>query len=87
MNAGINSHLAWTVAQRLDAVLKLKPHASVLLIGTNDCMGSFDKVRSTHNLNDLSRLLTRSTVNDTSQMALRRNYQHENSTGRTCGIS
>jgi len=52
VNAGVNGEHAWTVAQRLDKVLTLKPDATVLLIGTNDCMGTFDEVVGKNYLKD-----------------------------------
>jgi len=41
INAGINSSVAWQLNQRLDAILKCKPDIAIILIGTNDAMGSF----------------------------------------------
>ena len=43
VNAGINSELAYNVAQRLDAVIALKPDYVTLLIGSNDVLGSLGK--------------------------------------------
>jgi lysophospholipase L1-like esterase len=36
VNAGINSHLAWNLLQRLDKIIELEPSYVMLLIGTND---------------------------------------------------
>lgn len=48
VNAGINSHLAYNLAQRLDVVLKCRPDYVVVLIGTNDvnALSSQKKLRS-----------------------------------------
>ena len=43
LNEGINGNTAWQVLQRLDPILKLNPDIVILLIGSNDVMGSFDK--------------------------------------------
>ncbi len=40
VNAGINSELAYNVAQRLDAVIALQPDYVTILIGSNDVLGS-----------------------------------------------
>ena len=42
LNEGINGNTAWQVIQRLDPVLQCKPDLIILLIGTNDALGSFD---------------------------------------------
>jgi acyl-CoA thioesterase I len=41
INAGINSSVAWQLNQRLDEILACKPDVAIVLIGTNDVMGSF----------------------------------------------
>ena len=41
VNAGENANLAWNVNQRLQPVLDMFPDAAVVLIGSNDVMGSF----------------------------------------------
>ena len=43
VNAGINSELAYNAAQRLDAVIALKPDYVTILIGSNDVLGSLGK--------------------------------------------
>ena len=43
LNEGINGNTVWQVLQRLDPILKLKPDIVILMIGSNDAMGSFDK--------------------------------------------
>jgi lysophospholipase L1-like esterase len=42
VNAGINSELAWNVAQRLNAIVACNPDYITILIGTNDAHGSFN---------------------------------------------
>ena len=42
MNEGINGNTAWQVIQRLDPILQCQPDLIILLIGTNDALGSFD---------------------------------------------
>ncbi|WP_435187824.1 SGNH/GDSL hydrolase family protein [Pseudothioglobus sp. nBUS_23] len=42
LNEGINGNTAWQVIQRLDPILDCKPDLIILLIGTNDALGSFD---------------------------------------------
>ena len=39
-NAGINGNLAWNVLQRLDDVVACRPDAVILLVGTNDVLGT-----------------------------------------------
>jgi lysophospholipase L1-like esterase len=41
INGGINAELAWNIRNRIDAVLAVKPDVVVLMVGTNDAMGSF----------------------------------------------
>jgi lysophospholipase L1-like esterase len=42
LNEGINGNTAWQVIQRLDPILQCKPDLIILLVGTNDALGSFD---------------------------------------------
>ena len=42
LNEGINGNTAWQVLQRLDPILECKPALIILMIGTNDALGSFD---------------------------------------------
>jgi len=42
LNEGINGNTAWQVLQRLGPILKCKPDLVILMIGTNDALGSFD---------------------------------------------
>ena len=42
LNEGINGNTAWQVIQRLDPILQCQPDLIILLIGTNDALGSFD---------------------------------------------
>ena len=42
LNEGVNGNTAWQVIQRLDPILACKPDIVVLMIGSNDAMGSFD---------------------------------------------
>ena len=42
LNEGINANTTWQVLQRLDPILKCKPDLIILMIGTNDALGSFD---------------------------------------------
>jgi lysophospholipase L1-like esterase len=42
LNEGINANTAWQVIQRLDPILQCHPDLIILLIGTNDALGSFD---------------------------------------------
>ena len=43
VNAGINGNVVWQLNQRLPLILKARPHVAIVLIGTNDVMGSFDR--------------------------------------------
>ena len=43
LNEGINGNTAWQVLKRLDPILQCKPDLIILMIGTNDALGSFDK--------------------------------------------
>lgn len=40
VNAGINSEMAWNLAQRLDPIVECKPASVIILIGTNDANAS-----------------------------------------------
>ena len=42
LNEGINGNTAWQVIQRLDPILACKPDIVILMIGSNDAMGSFN---------------------------------------------
>jgi len=42
LNEGINADTTWQVLQRLDPILVCKPDVIILMIGTNDALGSFD---------------------------------------------
>jgi acyl-CoA thioesterase I len=42
LNEGINGNTAWQVIQRLEPILACKPNVVLLMIGSNDAMGSFD---------------------------------------------
>jgi acyl-CoA thioesterase I len=42
LNEGINGNTAWQVIQRLEPILACKPDVVLLMIGSNDAMGSFD---------------------------------------------
>ncbi len=42
LNEGINGNTAWQVLQRINPILKCKPDLIILMIGTNDALGSFD---------------------------------------------
>ena len=42
LNDGINGNTAWQVIQRLDPILQCQPDLIILMIGTNDALGSFD---------------------------------------------
>ena len=42
LNEGINGNTTWQVIQRLDPILQCKPDLIILMIGTNDALGSFD---------------------------------------------
>ncbi|MDC1065359.1 SGNH/GDSL hydrolase family protein [Candidatus Pseudothioglobus singularis] len=42
LNEGINGNTSWQVIQRLDPILQCQPDLIILLIGTNDALGSFD---------------------------------------------
>ena len=41
INAGINGNVVWQLNQRLPTILACQPDAAIVLIGTNDVMGSF----------------------------------------------
>ena len=42
LNEGINANTAWQVLKRIDPILECKPDLIILMIGTNDALGSFD---------------------------------------------
>ena len=42
LNEGINANTSWQVLQRLEPILECKPDVVILMIGTNDALGSFD---------------------------------------------
>ena len=42
LNEGINANTAWQVLQRHEPIFKCKPDLIILMIGTNDALGSFD---------------------------------------------
>ena len=42
LNEGINANTSWQVLQRLEPILECKPDLIILMIGTNDVLGSFD---------------------------------------------
>ena len=42
LNEGINANTTWQVLQRLDPIFECKPDLIILMIGTNDALGSFD---------------------------------------------
>ncbi len=42
LNEGINGNTAWQVIQRVDPILSCKPDIVILMIGSNDAMGSFN---------------------------------------------
>ena len=43
VNAGANGEVTWSVRQRLDGVARCRPDAVVLMVGTNDAVGSLGK--------------------------------------------
>ena len=42
LNQGINANTTWQVLQRLEPIFECKPDLIILMIGTNDALGSFD---------------------------------------------
>ena len=42
LNEGINGDVAWQVLQRLSPILNCKPDIVIVMIGSNDAMGSFN---------------------------------------------
>ena len=42
LNEGINANTTWQVLQRLEPIFECKPDLVILMIGTNDALGSFD---------------------------------------------
>ena len=43
LNEGINGDVVWQVHERLDPILKCRPELAILMIGSNDAIGSFDE--------------------------------------------
>ena len=43
LNEGINGDVVWQVHERLKPILKCRPDLAILMIGSNDAMGSFDE--------------------------------------------
>ena len=43
LNEGINGNTVWQVIQRVDPILACKPDIVILMIGSNDAMGSFNE--------------------------------------------
>ena len=43
LNEGINGDVVWQVHERLEPILKCHPDVIILMIGSNDAMGSFNK--------------------------------------------
>ena len=43
LNEGINGNTVWQVLQRVEPLIACKPDIIVILIGSNDALGSFDK--------------------------------------------
>lgn len=43
VNAGVNSHLAWNLLERLDEIIKCEPNFITILIGTNDANAGTSK--------------------------------------------
>jgi len=41
INAGVNGELAWNLRNRIDTVLSVIPDTVIIMVGTNDAMGSF----------------------------------------------
>ena len=49
VNAGVNSHLAWNLLQRLDEIIECNPKIVTILIGTNDAnAATSDEERRAH---------------------------------------
>jgi len=42
LNEGINANTSWQVLQRLEPIIACRPDVIILMIGTNDALGSFD---------------------------------------------
>jgi len=53
VNAGINSELAYNVAQRLDAIVACKPDYITILIGTNDATASLGPKSSRRHMREM----------------------------------
>jgi len=43
LNEGINGDVVWQVHERLKPILKCRPDLAILMIGSNDSIGSFDE--------------------------------------------
>ncbi len=43
LNEGINGDVIWQVHERLEPILKCRADLAILMIGSNDAMGSFDQ--------------------------------------------
>ena len=43
LNEGVNGDVVWQVYERSEPILKCRPDIAILMIGSNDTMGSFDK--------------------------------------------
>jgi len=43
LNEGINGDVVWQVHERLKPILECRPDLAILMIGSNDAMGSFDE--------------------------------------------
>jgi len=46
VNAGVNSHLAWNLLQRVDETIKCEPDIVTILIGTNDANAATSKAEA-----------------------------------------
>ena len=60
LNEGINGELTCQVIKRIEPILQCKPEVVILMIGSNDVMGSFDKASGNRYMirNNLSELPT-----------------------------
>jgi lysophospholipase L1-like esterase len=50
VNAGINSHLAWNLLQRMDEIIGCEPDIVTVLIGTNDITAAMPELRRYYSL-------------------------------------
>ncbi len=48
LNEGINGDVAWQVHERLKPILKCRADLAIIMIGSNDAMGSFDQSSGEH---------------------------------------